>query len=51
MNQDYKKQKLEKLLLSIIKWGVYFSLFTPLIVTQNVFVPFVVPKTIFLEVL
>ncbi len=42
---------LEKILLSIIKWGVYLSLLTPLIVVDGFFYAFVVPKTIYFRVI
>lgn len=43
----YKNNQLEKVLTSIIKWGVYIALLTPLIVVQDIYFSFIVPKTIF----
>jgi len=42
---------LEKILLSIIKWGAYLSLLTPLIIADDFFYSFVVPKTIYFRVI
>lgn len=42
-----EKGNLEKICLSIIRWGTYSVLFTPLIVNTQFFFPFVAPKTIF----
>jgi O-antigen ligase/Flp pilus assembly protein TadD len=41
----------EKLYLSIIKWGTYLILLTPLIASENFFFPYVVPKTVFFRIL
>lgn len=41
------KEKLEKIYFSVIEWGTYLALFSPLIFIKNYFFPFVVPKTIF----
>ena len=37
----------EKVCFYIVKWGIYLSLFSPLILSRSYFFPFVVPKTIF----
>ena len=49
VNQPNKT--LEKILITIIKWGVYLSLLTPLIVVSDSFYSFVVPKTIYFRVI
>jgi O-antigen ligase/tetratricopeptide (TPR) repeat protein len=41
---------LEKKLISIIKWGIYISLLTPLIYSNNFFYPHICPKTIFFRI-
>jgi len=41
------KESREKIYFSIIEWGTYLSLFTPLVFFRKFFFPFVVPKTIF----
>ncbi|MFH1509685.1 MAG: O-antigen ligase family protein [Candidatus Nealsonbacteria bacterium] len=46
-----KKTKLEKIYFSIIQWGTYLILFTPLIINKEFFFPYVVPKTIFFRIL
>ena len=45
------KTKLENIYFSIIQWGTYLVLFTPLILNKNFFFPYVVPKTIFFKIL
>lgn len=45
------KESLEKIYFKIIEWGVYLSLFTPLIFIRDYFFPFVVPKTIFFRII
>ncbi len=40
-------RKIEKISLVIIKWGAYFSLLTPLIISEGFFYPYIVPRTIF----
>ncbi len=42
---------LEKVCLFVIKSSIYLSLFTPLIVSQRSFFPFVTPKTIYFRIL
>jgi len=42
---------LKRFCLSIIKWGTYLVLFTPLIISQKSFFPFVTPKTIYFRIL
>jgi len=42
---------LERVLLSIIRWGSYLSLLAPLIVISSFFYSFVVPKTIFFRIM
>ena len=42
---------LEKTCLSIIRWGTYLILFTPLIISRNFFFPFVSLKTIYFRIL
>lgn len=42
---------LENFLISIIRWGTYLILFTPLIVWRQSFFPFVTPKTIYFRIL
>jgi O-antigen ligase len=49
--REYHKTGLEKTCLFIIRWGVYLSLFTPMIVSTDFFFPFVAPKTIFFRIL
>jgi len=46
-----KKTKIENIYFSIIQWGTYLVLFTPLILNKNFFFPYVVPKTIFFRIL
>jgi len=41
------KESREKIYFSIIEWGTYLSLFTPLVFFKKFFFPFVSPKTIF----
>ena len=48
---NQKNETLEKILLSIIKWGVYFSLLTPLVVVSGFFYSFIVPKTIYFRII
>ncbi|TSC75498.1 MAG: hypothetical protein G01um101430_340 [Parcubacteria group bacterium Gr01-1014_30] len=45
------KEKLERICLTIIEWGVYLALFSPLIFIRNYFFPFVAPKTIFFRLI
>jgi len=45
------KESREKIYLSIIEWGTYLTLFTPLIFFREFFFPFVVPKTIFFRII
>jgi O-antigen ligase len=45
------KPGLEKIYLTVIEWGVYLSLFSPLIVSGNFFFPYVTPKTIFFRII
>ncbi|XOB40740.1 MAG: tetratricopeptide repeat protein [Candidatus Nealsonbacteria bacterium] len=42
---------LKRFCLSIIRWGTYLVLFTPLIISRRSFFPFVTPKTIYFRVL
>ncbi len=42
--------KLEKIYFSVIEWGTYLALFSPLIFIGDYFFPFVVPKTIFFRI-
>jgi len=42
---------LEKIYFSIVEWGTYLILFTPLIFLRGYFFPYVVPKTIFFRIL
>ena len=49
INQPSKT--LERILLSIIRWGAYVSLLTPLIVVDDFFYSFVVPKTIYFRII
>jgi O-antigen ligase len=42
---------LEMICLSIIRWGTYLALFTPLIVHSSFTSPFIVPKTIFFRII
>lgn len=44
------KSNLEKNCLRIIRWGIYASLFTPLVINLHFFFPFVAPKTIFFRI-
>lgn len=46
-----QRSKLEKIYFSIIEWGVYLALFTPLVFAKNYFFPFVSPKTIFFRII
>ncbi|MDO8424396.1 MAG: hypothetical protein Q7S70_00470, partial [bacterium] len=41
---------LEKIYLAIIEIGVYIALFSPFIVNENYFFPYVSPKTIFFRI-
>jgi len=41
----FYKKKAETICVEIIRWGIYFSLFVPLIVSGQFFFPFVAPKT------
>ena len=38
---------IEKFLKTIIRWGVYLLLFTPLIISAKFFFPFVGPKSLY----
>jgi len=49
MRQELR-EKLEKIYLSIIQWGTYVALFSPLIFVKEYFFPFVVPKTVFFRI-
>jgi O-antigen ligase len=42
---------LEKVCFYIVKYGIYLSLFSPLIIVRSYFFPFVVPKTIFFRII
>ncbi|MCX6760676.1 MAG: tetratricopeptide repeat protein [Candidatus Nealsonbacteria bacterium] len=44
------KGSLEKIYFSIIEWGTYLALFTPLVFFREFFFPFVTPKTIFFRI-
>jgi O-antigen ligase len=46
-----ESSKLERVCFSIIQYGTYIALFTPLIMSKNFFFPFVCPKTIFFRIL
>lgn len=46
-----KRAGLEKIYFSIVEWGTYLILFTPLIFLRGYFFPYVVPKTIFFRIL
>lgn len=46
-----ESSKLERVCFSIIQYGTFAALFTPLIMSQNFFFPFVCPKTIFFRIL
>ncbi|XOB46580.1 MAG: O-antigen ligase family protein [Candidatus Nealsonbacteria bacterium] len=50
-NRKIKNRGLENFCLSIIRWGTYLILFTPLIISRSSFFPFVTPKTIYFRVL
>jgi len=39
----------EKICLNAIRYGIYLSLFTPFIFSQNFYSPFIFPKTIFFQ--
>jgi len=41
------RESREKIYFSIIEWGTYLSLFTPLVFFRKFFFPFIVPKTVF----
>jgi len=43
--------KIEKIYFSIIEWGIYIALFTPLILFRTWFFPYVSPKTIFFRII
>jgi len=45
------KESREKIYFSIIEWGTYLSLFTPLVFFRQFFFPFVVPKTVFFRLI
>lgn len=54
MGKRYRNNRnrgLENFCLSVIKWGTYLALFTPLIISRGSFFPFVTPKTIYFRVL
>ena len=50
-NQINPYSNLEKICFFIVKWGIYLSLFSPLILSTGYFFPFVVPKTIFFRII
>ncbi len=50
-NRKIKNRGLENFCLSIIRWGTYLILFTPLVISRSSFFPFVTPKTIYFRVL
>ncbi|MEK9135119.1 MAG: O-antigen ligase family protein [Patescibacteria group bacterium] len=43
--------RLEKIYFSIVEWGTYIALFTPLILFRTYFFPYVSPKTIFFRII
>ncbi len=43
--------KLEKILVNLIKWGVYLSLLTPLVFSERFFYGFIVPKTVYFRII
>ncbi|MDO8601102.1 MAG: tetratricopeptide repeat protein [bacterium] len=43
--------KLEKIYFTIVEWGIYIALFTPLVLFRTYFFPYVSPKTIFFRVI
>ncbi|MDO8264821.1 MAG: O-antigen ligase family protein, partial [Candidatus Parcubacteria bacterium] len=43
----FNSERLEKICLFVITWGIYLILFVPLVVLKSSFFPFVAPKTIF----
>ncbi len=49
--KNYENRALENTCLSIIRWGVYLTLFTPLIISRSSFFPFVTPKTLYFRIL
>ena len=52
MVRKFRENKnFENLCLSIIRWGTYLILFTPLIIWRTSFFPFVTPKTIYFRIL
>lgn len=44
------KEELEKKYLTVIEYGTYLAMFTPLIFIKDYFFPFIVPKTIFFRI-
>lgn len=46
-----RHSSLEKIYFSIIEWGTYAAMFTPLIFLRSYFFPYVVPKTIFFRII
>lgn len=42
---------MEKIYFTVIKWGTYLAMLTPLIFIRSYFFPFVVPKTIFFRII
>ena len=50
-NKFRENKDLENLLVSIIRWGTYLILFTPLVINRSSFFPFVTPKTIYFRIL
>ncbi|GAI24161.1 unnamed protein product, partial [marine sediment metagenome] len=46
-----RRSSLEKIYFSIIEWGTYAAMFTPLIFLRSYFFPYVVPKTIFFRII
>lgn len=45
------KNKTEKILFRIVEYGIYLSLFSPLVVLNNYLFPFVSPKTFFFRII
>ena len=48
---NQSSETLEKILLSIIRWGTYLSLLAPLVVISGFFYSFVVPKTLYFRII
>ena len=46
-----KKSALEKISFAIVEWGIYISLFAPLVIVRSYFFPYVSPKSLFFRMI